>query len=140
MICSTVVPVGAEGSSAPKPLAEFDCAAQGAAAAETTITMARVSNLRNIWPEVPTVLDGRPVKKVLQPRRRSTIAAQIRRPGMTALHLPPMRLLAALLLAALTLPLAAQQAASQKRPMTFADLMAMKRVADPQVSPSGKWV
>ena len=29
---------------------------------------------------------------------------------------------------------------SGKRPMTFADLMAMKRVSDPQVSPSGKWV
>jgi dipeptidyl aminopeptidase/acylaminoacyl peptidase len=28
----------------------------------------------------------------------------------------------------------------QKRPMTFADLMAMKRVSDPQISPSGKWV
>ena len=27
-----------------------------------------------------------------------------------------------------------------KRPMTFADLMAMKRVSDPQVSPSGRWV
>ena len=27
-----------------------------------------------------------------------------------------------------------------KRPMTFADLMAMKRVSDPQVSVSGKWV
>jgi len=27
-----------------------------------------------------------------------------------------------------------------KRPMTFADLMAMKRVSDPQISPSGKWV
>ena len=27
-----------------------------------------------------------------------------------------------------------------KRAMTFADLMAMKRVSDPQVSPSGKWV
>ncbi len=26
------------------------------------------------------------------------------------------------------------------RPMTFADLMAMKRVSDPQISPSGKWV
>ncbi len=51
-----------------------------------------------------------------------------------------MRLLAALLLAALTLPLAAQQPASQRRPMTFADLMAMKRVSDPQISPSGKWV
>src|ERR1700683_5439300 len=27
-----------------------------------------------------------------------------------------------------------------KRAMTFADLMAMKRVSDPQISPSGKWV
>ncbi|HEX9201043.1 MAG TPA: S9 family peptidase, partial [Acidobacteriaceae bacterium] len=27
-----------------------------------------------------------------------------------------------------------------KRPITFADLMAMKRVSDPQISPSGKWV
>ena len=27
-----------------------------------------------------------------------------------------------------------------KRPMTFADLMAIKRVSDPQISPSGKWV
>lgn len=40
------------------------------------------------------------------------------------------------LLLALALPLAAQQ----KRPMTFADLQAMKRVSDPQISPSGKWV
>ena len=31
-------------------------------------------------------------------------------------------------------------ALSGKRPMTFADLMAMKRVSDPQISPSGKWV
>jgi len=36
---------------------------------------------------------------------------------------------------------AAQAAASAaKRPMTFADLMAIKRVGDPQISPSGKWV
>ena len=34
---------------------------------------------------------------------------------------------------------AAEQVAA-KRPMTFADLMAMKRVSDPQISPSGKWV
>ena len=27
-----------------------------------------------------------------------------------------------------------------RRPITFADLQAMKRVSDPQVSPSGKWV
>ena len=49
-----------------------------------------------------------------------------------------MRLLTCLLAATLTLPLAAQQSA--KRPITFADLMAMKRVSDPQISPSGKWV
>ena len=30
--------------------------------------------------------------------------------------------------------------AGGKRAMTFADLMAMKRVSDPQISPSGKWV
>ena len=34
----------------------------------------------------------------------------------------------------------AGQGAGGKRPMTFADLMAMKRVSDPQVSASGKWV
>ena len=31
-------------------------------------------------------------------------------------------------------------ASGTKRPMTFADLMAMKRVSDPQASPSGRWV
>jgi hypothetical protein len=30
--------------------------------------------------------------------------------------------------------------AAGKRPMTFADLQRMKRVSDPQVSPSGRWV
>jgi len=50
-----------------------------------------------------------------------------------------MRLRSLLLLTLLAaLPLAAQTAA--KRPMTFADLQAMKRVSDPQISPSGKWV
>src|SRR5580698_10749630 len=47
----------------------------------------------------------------------------------------------ALILSALSLGasvLGAQQPAV--RPMTFADLMAMKRVSDPQISPSGKWV
>jgi dipeptidyl aminopeptidase/acylaminoacyl peptidase len=44
----------------------------------------------------------------------------------------------ALLLTLLATTLAAQ--APAKRPMTFADLQAMKRVSDPQVSPSGKWV
>jgi dipeptidyl aminopeptidase/acylaminoacyl peptidase len=44
----------------------------------------------------------------------------------------------ALLLTLLATTLAAQ--APAKRPMTFADLQAMKRISDPQVSPSGKWV
>ncbi|HEY4380191.1 MAG TPA: S9 family peptidase [Acidobacteriaceae bacterium] len=35
---------------------------------------------------------------------------------------------------------AAAQPPAPKRAMTFADLMAMKRVSDPQISPSGKWV
>ena len=55
-----------------------------------------------------------------------------------------MRLINCLLAASLVAPLvcAAQQPApsNPKRPMTFADLMAMKRVSDPQISPSGKWV
>jgi dipeptidyl aminopeptidase/acylaminoacyl peptidase len=34
----------------------------------------------------------------------------------------------------------AAEPVAAKRPMTFADLMAMKRVSDPQISPSGKWV
>ncbi len=34
----------------------------------------------------------------------------------------------------------ASASGTAKRPMTFADLMAMKRVSDPQISPSGKWV
>jgi dipeptidyl aminopeptidase/acylaminoacyl peptidase len=33
-----------------------------------------------------------------------------------------------------------KQNGAVKRPMTFADLMAIKRVSDPQISPSGKWV
>ena len=50
-----------------------------------------------------------------------------------------MRLATSLLTAALAITsLSAQQ--PQKRPITFADLMAMKRVSDPQISPSGKWV
>ena len=35
---------------------------------------------------------------------------------------------------------AAAPGQSGKRPMTFADLQAMKRVSDPQISPSGRWV
>jgi dipeptidyl aminopeptidase/acylaminoacyl peptidase len=34
----------------------------------------------------------------------------------------------------------AVSAATAKRPITFQDLQAMKRVSDPQISPSGKWV
>jgi dipeptidyl aminopeptidase/acylaminoacyl peptidase len=43
-------------------------------------------------------------------------------------------------LAALTLLSATTLAQTTKRPMTFADLQAMHRVSDPQISPSGKWV
>jgi dipeptidyl aminopeptidase/acylaminoacyl peptidase len=45
---------------------------------------------------------------------------------------------AAAILTALTATTPAQT--PQKRPITFADLQAMKRVSDPQISPSGKWV
>ena len=48
-----------------------------------------------------------------------------------------MKTLVTLLLFAVS---AAAQDSPRKRPMTFADLMAMRRVSDPQVSPSGKWV
>jgi dipeptidyl aminopeptidase/acylaminoacyl peptidase len=45
------------------------------------------------------------------------------------------------LLAGLTGAASAQTANSTaKRPITFADLQAMKRISDPQISPSGKWV
>ena len=50
-----------------------------------------------------------------------------------------MKMLAGLLLGLTTLA-GAQGLAQAKRPMTFDDLMAMKRVSDPQISPSGKWV
>ena len=31
-------------------------------------------------------------------------------------------------------------AMGQKRPFTFADMMALKRIGDPQVSPDGRWI
>jgi dipeptidyl aminopeptidase/acylaminoacyl peptidase len=46
------------------------------------------------------------------------------------------RLLLSLLVFALTLPAVAQA----KHPFTFDDMMKLKRVGDPQVSPDGKWV
>jgi dipeptidyl aminopeptidase/acylaminoacyl peptidase len=51
----------------------------------------------------------------------------------------------AVVLAGVLVPAAAwvmgqAQDLSGKRPMTFADLQRMKRVSDPQISPSGKWV
>jgi dipeptidyl aminopeptidase/acylaminoacyl peptidase len=46
------------------------------------------------------------------------------------------RILLSLLVLALTLPALAQS----KHPFTFEDLMTLKRVGDPQVSPDGKWV
>jgi dipeptidyl aminopeptidase/acylaminoacyl peptidase len=35
---------------------------------------------------------------------------------------------------------AAQNSSAQKRPFTFEDMMALKRIGDPQVSPNGRWV
>jgi len=46
------------------------------------------------------------------------------------------RLLLSLLVLSFVLPLAAQA----KHPFTFDDMMKLKRVGDPQVSPDGKWV
>ena len=46
------------------------------------------------------------------------------------------RLLLSLLVFAFALPLLAQA----KHPFTFDDMMKLKRVGDPQVSPDGKWV
>jgi dipeptidyl aminopeptidase/acylaminoacyl peptidase len=47
-----------------------------------------------------------------------------------------MRRLLLLLVACLALPVVAQS----KHPFTFEDLMALKRVGEPEVSPNGKWV
>ncbi len=46
------------------------------------------------------------------------------------------RLLLSLLILALALPAIAQA----KHPFTFEDMMKLKRVGDPQISPDGKWV
>src|SRR5712672_966615 len=46
------------------------------------------------------------------------------------------RLLLSLLVLAFALPALAQA----KHPFTFEDMMKLKRVGDPQVSPDGKWV
>lgn len=37
-------------------------------------------------------------------------------------------------------PLFAQTAAPAKRPFTFADMMSLKRIGGPAISPDGKWV
>ncbi len=51
------------------------------------------------------------------------------------------RLFAVFVLFALVLPVASLNAqTSPKRPLTFDDLMALKRVGEPNVSPDGKWV
>jgi dipeptidyl aminopeptidase/acylaminoacyl peptidase len=50
-----------------------------------------------------------------------------------------MRLIACLFAAVFAANAALAQQ-TPKRPMTFADLMAMKRVSDPQISSSGRWV
>src|SRR5271166_3986869 len=61
-------------------------------------------------------------------------------PPATLIRLPQeafmRRLLLALLVLAFTLPALAQA----KHPFTFDDMMKLKRVGDPQVSPDGKWV
>jgi dipeptidyl aminopeptidase/acylaminoacyl peptidase len=49
-------------------------------------------------------------------------------------------LLCCLLATAPFTQLAGQTAVGQKRPFTFEDMMALKRVGDPQVSPDGHWV
>ena len=46
----------------------------------------------------------------------------------------------AILSFALATTLASTAVFAQKRPMTFEDLQSLRRVSDPQVSPSGKWV
>src|SRR5579863_7307524 len=46
------------------------------------------------------------------------------------------RLLLSLLMFAFALPAVSQA----KHPFTFEDMMKLKRVGDPQVSPNGKWV
>ena len=51
-----------------------------------------------------------------------------------------MKIIVRLLVAAWVLGSVAGAQNATKRPMTFADLQAMKRVSDPQISPSGKWV
>ena len=53
------------------------------------------------------------------------------------MRLSPLPIAAAILCAA---ALVASSQTPARRPITFADLMAMKRVSDPQISPSGKWV
>ena len=45
-----------------------------------------------------------------------------------------------ILLAGLAVPAAAQGQNTGKRPFTFEDMMALKRIGGPQVSPDGKWV
>src|SRR5580692_10427882 len=61
-------------------------------------------------------------------------------PPATLIRLPQeafmRRLLLSLLVLAFTLPTLAQA----KHPFTFDDMMKLKRVGDPQVSPDGKWV
>src|SRR5580692_12734167 len=61
-------------------------------------------------------------------------------PPATLIRLPQeafmRRLLLSLLVLAFTLPALAQA----KHPFTFEDMMKLKRVGDPQVSPDGKWV
>jgi dipeptidyl aminopeptidase/acylaminoacyl peptidase len=50
-------------------------------------------------------------------------------------------LLVLLLVTVASIPFSAQTSGSgEKRPFTFEDMMALKRIGDPQVSPNGRWV
>jgi dipeptidyl aminopeptidase/acylaminoacyl peptidase len=53
---------------------------------------------------------------------------------------PMRRLFLSLLVLACTLPAVAQDNSQAKRPFTFEDMMKLKRVGEPEVSPDGKWV
>ncbi|MCL2661492.1 MAG: prolyl oligopeptidase family serine peptidase, partial [Acidobacteriaceae bacterium] len=54
--------------------------------------------------------------------------------------MPRLRLIHLLVVAALAAPLSLAQTAAQKRPMTFEDMMHMKRLGDTAVSRDGRWL
>src|SRR5271168_4176262 len=58
----------------------------------------------------------------------------------TLFRLPRSVFMRRLLLSLLALTLTLSALAQAKHPLTFEDMMKLKRVGDPQVSPDGKWV